>query len=176
MGLPEAPVHLRIRDVAAQKQFSTHLENLQRELADEGPGRNRAAFAHAALLGVWLERQSGEEPGAQYNDAATRLVARYTDLIEHLFPTHHGVRHYATALGVTATHLTRVCNQVSGKPASQVLNERVMYEARRLLRDTKEPVGQIAKNLGFSTPAYFTRAFQNHSDLTPSAYRSAKHI
>nr|WP_246252171.1 AraC family transcriptional regulator [Sulfitobacter algicola] len=176
LGLPTDPVHLRTRDVSAHKEFNANLEQLQRELDSERPGQDRAAFAYAALLGVWLDRQHAEEAAAQYSDAATRLVARYTRLIENKYPTGHNVQHYATALGVTATHLTRVCNQVSGQPASQVLNDRVMYEARRLLRDTKEPVNAIAKSLGFSTPAYFTRAFQSHSTMTPSAYRNGAHI
>jgi AraC-like DNA-binding protein len=40
-----------------------------------------------------------------------------------------------------------------------------------MLRDSKTPVRQIAGDLGFGSAAYFSRAFQNHTGLTPSQFR-----
>ena len=51
------------------------------------------------------------------------------------------------------------------------MQERRLYEARRLLQDTKIPVQEIARNLGFSTPGYFSRAFSQHIGQPPSSYR-----
>jgi AraC-like DNA-binding protein len=42
-----------------------------------------------------------------------------------------------------------------------------------MLSETDQPVGQIARDLGFTSPAYFTRAFQHQTGKTPSAFRRA---
>ncbi len=98
---------------------------------------------------------------------------RYTALLEREFRSGRGVADYAAALGVTPTHLTRCCKQACGRPASALLHDRVIFEARRLLAETSLPVGQIARDLGFTSPAYFTRAFQHQTGKTPSAFRRA---
>ena len=80
---------------------------------------------------------------------------------------------FAAALGVTPTHLTRCCNTACGRPASALLQDRRIFEARKLLAETRIPVGKIAEQLGFNSPAYFTRAFQHLTGKSPSAFRRA---
>ena len=76
-----------------------------------------------------------------------RLVAAFTGLIERDYRKGNGVSDYATALGVTATHLTRCCNQTCGKSALALLRDRVNYEACVLLRETQTPVNKITTQL-----------------------------
>ena len=80
---------------------------------------------------------------------------------------------FATALGVTPTHLTRCCNTACGRPASALLQDRRIFAARKLLAETRIPVGKIAEQLGFNSPAYFTRAFQHLTGKSPTAFRRA---
>jgi len=173
--LPNLPVHLRIRDTAPQSEVTGILDGLQRELEGTLPQRIRAAHHHAGLLCVWLKRQMllldahGKKP-----DATQRLATRFTEMIEAEYHSGMNVAQYAQALGVTPTHLTRVCNQACGRPASALLSDRVIFEARRLLRETKTPIQQVAAELGFTSPAYFTRAFQHHTGQTPSAFRRSR--
>jgi len=167
--------HLRLRDVAAQKELSLHMDALERELKSTQTGHERAAHYHAGLLAVYVQRQLALRPDAakdaRAHTAAARLVAAYTDLIERDFRSHMGVGNYAAKLGVTPTHLARCCRQTSGKSALSLLNDRVLFEARLMLRDTPAPVRDIATTLGFGSAAYFTRAFQTQTGLTPSGFR-----
>ena len=173
-ALPLAPVHLRIRDTGPQGEINIILDNLQRELDGKLPERVRAAHHHSGLLNVWLNRQILlTESAAKTPDATARLTTRFTEMIEAQFHSGMNVTDYAKALGVTPTHLTRVCNQACGRPASALLNDRVIFEARRLLRETKTPIQQVAADLGFRSPAYFTRAFQHQTGQTPSDFRRA---
>ena len=87
------------------------------------------------------------------------------------FSASNTIHDYAAALGVTPTHLTRACNIASGRSASALLSDRIHYEARRLLADTKRPVKDIASELGFTSAAYFTRAFNKHTGSTPTEFR-----
>ncbi len=49
-----------------------------------------------------------------------------------------------------------------------------MHEARRLLRDTDMPAREVAETLSFSSPAYFTRAFQQATGRTPTEFRAPR--
>jgi AraC family transcriptional activator of pobA len=170
--LPSAPHHLRIRETFVQQELNQTLDAILREMDSDTPAHDRATRHHLGLLGVWLERQvqkTAEE--AKRPDAAHRLVARYASLLERNFRSGMGVAEFAAALGVTPTHLTRCCKQACGKPASAILHDRLIFEARSLLQDTRLPVGQIADALGFASPAYFTRAFQHKTGKSPSAFR-----
>ncbi len=81
------------------------------------------------------------------------------------------VADYAAALGVTPTHLTRACRAACGRTAHELLQDRLLFEARCLLSDTTLPVKDIAGRLGFGSAAYFTRAFHYQTGQTPSAFR-----
>ena len=172
--LPKTPLHLRIREVHAQQEVNILLDAILREMDSDVPAHDRATEHYLGLLGVWLERQARKaDPDAPKPDATRRLVARYTALLERNFRTGMGVADFAAALGVTPTHLTRCCNTACGRPASALLQDRRIFEARKLLTETRMPVGRIAENLGFNSPAYFTRAFQHLTGKSPSAFRRA---
>lgn len=172
---PEDHVHLRLRDVIAQKEAAGLFDALERELKSDRPGHGRAALLHAGLIAVFFQRQiaaSGAPPHDDRSDsAAARLVAAYTDLIERDYRKKMNVAAYATRLGVTPTHLTRCCRRTCGRSALSLLNDRILYEARVLLRETRTPVQDIARDLGFASAAYFTRSFQARAGMTPSDFR-----
>jgi AraC-like DNA-binding protein len=170
--LPAEPLHLRVRDAASQGEVGQILDNVQRELDSARPGSDRAARHHLGLLGVWIERQTEAlAADARKPAAAQRLARAYADLLERDFRSGQGVADYARALGVTPTHLSRVCNQTCGRSASDLLHDRLIFEARRLLSETKVPVNVISAELGFTSPAYFTRAFQHRTGKTPTGFR-----
>jgi len=172
LNLPAQPRHLRIRDAGTQGELTILLDSIQRELESDRAAHDRAAHHYLGLLGVWLERQIAlAEADTPRPDAARRLAGRYAELLERDFRSGHGVSHYAQALGVTPTHLTRVCKQTCGRSASDLLHDRVIFEARRMLSETRIPVAEVARTLGFTSAAYFTRAFQGRTGKTPSAFR-----
>jgi AraC family transcriptional activator of pobA len=172
---PDDHVHLRLRDVAAQKEIAGHFDNLERELGTRRSGHHRAALYHLGLLSVFLARQVESIPPDPTDDrarsAAARLVAAYTDLVERDYRSGKSVGEFARDLGVTPTHLTRSCRLTCNRSALDILNDRIIFEARLLLRETSRPVRDIAYYLGFSSPAYFTRSFQSRAGMTPTDFR-----
>ncbi len=172
--LPKAPVHLRIREVHAQQELNVLLDSILREMDSNTPAHERATRHYLGLMGVWIERQAKKaESETPKPDATRRLVARYTALLERDFRSGMGVAEFAAALDVTPTHLTRCCNAACGRSASALLQDRRIFEARKLLAETRIPVGRIADELGFNSAAYFTRAFQHLTGKSPSAFRRA---
>jgi len=172
---PETMAHLRLRDVVTQKELSAHLDVLERELKSELPGAQRAAHYQLGLLAIFFERRIAahqeDNRDIGVDTASAKLVAAYTDLIENHYHEHIGVAKFAALLGVTPTHLTRCCKETSGQSALMILNNRILFEARLRLRETRTPVCDIAGDLGFGSAAYFTRAFQTETGMTPTAFR-----
>jgi len=172
---PEEHVHLRLRDVHAQKDIAARVEQLERELTSDRTGHSRAAHHYLGILAIAFERHvetRAPEAGDDRADTApARLVAAYTDLVERDFRSGKGVAGFARDLGVTATHLTRCCNRTCGRSALAILNDRILYEARTLLRDTSAPIKDIASGLGFGSAAYFARSFHARTGATPTDFR-----
>lgn len=178
LDLPDVPLHLRLRDAASHAEVSQMIDAVQRELDGGKPQAERAARYQLGLLSIWLDRQSNtqndEHKGAVPRNANERLTARYTALLEREFGSALNISDYATALGVTPTHLTRACRASCGQTALAILQDRRLFEARRLLAETEIPVQDIARRLGFSTAGYFSRAFSQQIGQPPSAYRKSQ--
>ena len=172
LALPDRLVHLRVRDVIPQGEMASMLDAIQKELEHDRPARARAIRHHVGLLSVWLERQIAADQGTAVRPkAAVRLAQLYAERLEKGFRTGRSVADYASDLGVTPTHLTRVCKETCGRTALDLLHDRQFSEARRMLVETKAPVQDIAQALGFASAAYFTRAFHKRCGRSPSDFR-----
>ncbi|MEP0563683.1 MAG: AraC family transcriptional regulator, partial [Paracoccaceae bacterium] len=178
---PDEPAHLRLHDVRLQRELTATIDALLTEQESACPYSDTALVHHAGLLSIWFARTAAAHadapnpsPGLRMDTAAHRLAEAYTSLIERDFRHAEGVQHYAALLGVTPTHLSRVCRKIAGRPALDILTDRRHFEARRLLRDTNMQISEIAKKSGFSSPAYFTRAFKARAGRSPSEFRESR--
>lgn len=173
--LPNEVQHIRIRDVMAQNEVTAILDNMQREQSTHRAFGDEAARAHAGLLSVWMRRMLAhpENQPAPRVPAAERLIAAFCALVEKNYRSGQPMADYAEQLGVTPTHLSRACRQVSGLTAADIITQRVLYAARDMLESNDLPIRLIADMLGFSSAAYFTRFIQNQTKQTPSALRNA---
>lgn len=171
LPLPAGSVHLRVRDSAPQAELTALLDAMQREAEGGRPGSDRAVLHYLGLVSVWIERQAAAQPADAARDATGRLVHRFTAMLERNFQSGMGVAEYAAALNVTPTHLSRVCRRACGRPASDLVQDRKLFEARKLLCETVLPVSDISRRLGFTSPAYFARAFSQRTGKSPTAFR-----
>lgn len=173
LTLPAKTHHLRIRENSGQVELNLILDAIGREQASDKPAHDRATRHYLGLLSVWLERQVAAQPveDLPHPESARKLAARFSQVVERDFRSGVGVAEVAASLGVTPTHLSRVCRTTTGRSAKAILSDRVIFEARRLLLETGLPVQEVAQSLGFTSPAYFTRAFQHHTGKTPSDFR-----
>lgn len=172
LSFPRTPMQLRIREQDAMSELGVLMEAATREQQKARPLLNTAMDAHGTLISVWLQRQMArEEHVPSRQNAASRLCAAYSKRISEHFHEPLTMADHAAALDVTPTHLTRACKAATGKTASELLTERILYEARHLLTTTKVPAQDIARFLGFGSAAYFTRFMLQHTNETPSKLR-----
>ena len=155
-------------------EASALFARLATEFERAAPGRMEALQAHAVLIATWFLRHAvATPPGEARRALRDTLVQRYRALLELHWRRHQPLGFYADALKVTPDHLSRACRAVAGQSALDLLHERVLLEARRLLAYTDAAVGEVAGELGFDDGAYFSRFFARRAGLSPLAYRSA---
>jgi len=78
---------------------------------------------------------------------------------------------YAAELNISPVHLNRICQAATGRSASWILQEYAVLEAQKLMIFTSCSLSEIAYQLNFSDPAYFSRLFRKHIGITPGKYR-----
>ena len=160
---------------AAVLRGTPAMRRLMTDIFAEHGGRDFAR-AHilkalsATLLGLVARAMTanrtrgGPVPGAG-------LVKKFEMMLDEHFLEHWPVAHYAKALKVTPTHLSRLTREAFGCPASQMIRDRVVREARRNLVYTNLSISTIAYALGFDDPAYFSRTFVLATGLSPREFR-----
>lgn len=116
----------------------------------------------------------------QHKNAASRLASVFLELLERQFPIESSdsplrlrtPQDYADNLSVHVNYLNRVVKEVTGKPTSAHIAERIISEAKALLQHTNWNVSEIAFALGFEYPTYFNNFFKKLAGSTPKAVRA----
>ncbi|KAA2242472.1 helix-turn-helix domain-containing protein [Chitinophaga agrisoli] len=103
------------------------------------------------------------------NDA--RLVRKLQTLIGQHFVEEKSAAAYAGMLHLTPGYLGDVVKQQTGKPTSQLIADRIILEAKRLLVHTSSSVKEVAYRLNFNESTYFYRFFKKHTGETPEQFR-----
>jgi AraC family transcriptional activator of pobA len=151
-----------------------HLLDLLRAEVERPPGPESAELRRhlltAALLWAqrWREVQL-EEGGAARADVD--LQQRFLELLERDFAESHEAGHYAAELGVTTGTLSRTLTKLAGRSTKQLITDRVILEAVRLLRFSDLSIKQIAARLGFSDQFAFSKAFKRYRGEAPLDFR-----
>ncbi len=172
-GFPRRPSLVRATTVQAQGELGGLIDALSRELAQLRTGQRRAIQAHVMMIAVWLDRLLSEQPSENLGKS-DRLLSKFSHVVSIGHRDGKSIGEFASDLNVTPTHLTRLTQGSVGKPASALLNERVINAACEALLHTDQPVKVISERLGFSSPAYFTRAFQAQTGENPTTFRKAR--
>lgn len=130
----------------------------------------RAASRHAleALL-LRLAGTATEQPVAAAPDA----YLAFRDAVERDFSVEHSVAGYAARLGYSVRTLSRATRAATGASPKEVVDQRILLEAKRLLAHTDLPAARVGASLGFSDPSNFTAWFTTRERLSPAAFRAS---
>lgn len=91
-------------------------------------------------------------------------------LIEAHFIMEKSPSKYASMMNITPKHLNRITQSVIGKTTSEVITDRVLLEAKRVMLHTSKNFSEIAIFLGYEDYAYFSRLFKQKTGTTPSDF------
>ena len=90
--------------------------------------------------------------------------------IEEHFLVEKSPSKYASMLNITPKHLNRITQSVIGKTTSEVILDRIILEAKRVMLHTSKSFSEIAIGLGYDDYAYFSRLFKQKTGFTPSQF------
>lgn len=113
-------------------------------------------------------------------NASERISSLFAELLERQFPLESSHRRlslrapkdYADRLAVHVNHLNKVLKEVTGKTTTELISNRILQEAKTLLRQTHWSVAEIAYILGFDDLAHFSNFFKKQTTLAPLTFRS----
>jgi AraC family transcriptional regulator, transcriptional activator of pobA len=159
-------------DHATYDRLAPHFESVFQ--AYETSGKDQHMEARLKLLGLlyYLE-EFGMERTKEVGPATSQqiLLKKFIQLVNSHYIEKRTVQEYADMLSVTANYLSQVVKQVSGKNALSFIADRLVTEARSLIRHTDFGIAEIAYQLNFSDPANFGKFFRTQVGESPSDYR-----
>lgn len=152
------------------------LRKIATEFRQQGNSRFMAIQSLARLLFVWIIRRHLEDSTSQVFtlDRDAQRIRKFKGLIEKSFSESKSISEYAGELGISSAQLNNICRTKVGKSALQIVHERTTLEAKRQLIYTTLNVSQVAYNLGFNDPAYFTRFFSKNTGQSPKQFRQSQ--
>ncbi len=131
------------------------------------------------LIHFALKMQPSEKLDKQPINASQRIATLFLELLERQFPiddNHKQVNlrsasDYAAQLHVHVNHLNRAVKEITQKTTTQLIAERVLQEAKILLKHSNWSVAEIAYALGFTEATHFNNFFKKHAALSPLQFR-----
>lgn len=108
----------------------------------------------------------------QMGHTETDLLRDFNALLEKHYKEWHKVQQYADALFKSPKTISNVFKQYGAETPLQLIHNRIVLEARRLLYYTDKTSKEVAYELGFDEPAQFNRLFKKLAGLTPTDFRT----
>lgn len=161
-------------DEATAEVLSRTVEAMKVEAQNNGEFGNAEYLK--ALLRIFLIKvlrrgmQDGELPLSNMKPSHL-LFIRFRRMVEQEYMRMHTVQEYAYRLNVAQRTLNKCVNECSHTSPLAFINERIMLEAKRLIRYSNLMIKEIAFRLGYDDPSYFVKQFKKRTGYLPSDFR-----
>lgn len=154
------------------EEFNPLIQEIEKEYtsAEEDCDAVVAALLKAFFLRVRRKfiKISSRENETQ---ASQSLAYKFNQLVEKHFTEIQSVQQYADMLGESPVLLSRNIKSLTGKTAGEIIIDRLILEAKRLLLFSELSNKEVAYKLGYDDPSYFARIFRRKTGHSPSAFR-----
>lgn len=132
------------------------------------------------LIHSTLKIRPSEPVVPEKQNASTRIAAHFMELLEKQFPIVgnddriqlRSASDFANQLSVHVNHLNRSVKDVTQRTTSELIMQRLLKEAKILLKHSAWNISEIAYALGFESPTHFNSFFKKQANLTPSQFRN----
>lgn len=159
------------------KTLAAHISELviamQSELRSGKPGSTDICRSYLNIVLLKLSSAFQELSRSHKTNSIEKnqKVILFKRRIDEEYLSHKTVSDYAEELNVSPNHLNALCRKQEGKTATQLIQERLLLESKRLLYATDMHIKEISFYLQFEDVPYFSRFFKKQTGLTPVAYR-----
>lgn len=162
-----------LRITEDNKRIPSILEGMYQEFLTNEFGKQSMLRSSLEILLVELSRLYGVDEIKKETMAQTdtKRIRKLECLIDTNFLDNRSVSFYADKLNLTSRHLNNIVKNGTGNTISELINTRVLAEAKRMLLNSDDTVAEIAWKLNFSDKAYFHRLFKARTNYTPEGFR-----
>jgi AraC family transcriptional regulator, transcriptional activator of pobA len=134
------------------------------------------ALLKRLIIDITKLARSSYIPDPRLQGEKLDILRQFNLLVEANFCTEHSVSFYAQQLNKSPKTLSNLFPQYNQKTPLQIIQDRIITEARRLLSYTDKTVKQITYDLGFEDPAYFSNFFKRYTSLSPAEFRKNRQL
>lgn len=105
------------------------------------------------------------------NNGKLDIIRHFNLLVEDNYKKQHQVQFYASQLNKSPKTLSNLFALYNERTPLQVIQDRLILEAKRLFHYTDRSAKEIALELGFEDAAHFSRFFKNQTEMSPSDFK-----
>jgi AraC-like DNA-binding protein len=163
-----------VKDEATLEELQTYVRLMQQEYNSGRPQKNlvlRNLLNAFIICAARLMTCKCKTNIVQMDSSQNKVVRQFKSLTDEHYVNRTRVAEYADMLYITPGHLNDLIKSVTGKTAKQIIDEKRVVEAKRLLFWGQHSVKQIAGHLNFEDDAYFNRFFKKHTGQTPALFQ-----
>ena len=153
-----------IPDSESLRELELLLGNFEKEF--DSNEWNKDAMLRTLLIRfiIILTRQARKQYFSKgFAEDKFNLLRQYNLLVERHFRQEHRVQFYASMLSKSSKTISNIFSQFGDKTPQQIIHERIITEAKRMLYYSDKSMKEIAQYLGFDDPAHFSKFFKNQT-------------
>lgn len=151
--------------------FNNLIQRIESEYQASLVDREAMLSAYLRILLIEAKRIYCPTQTTHIVTSSVFLTKQFLLLIEDNFLTQTLVSEYAKLLSITANHLNETVKQTTGKTAGELIRDRRLLEAKRLLIHSQLTISEIAHALNFEDPSYFGRFFKRYTHCSPKDFK-----
>ncbi|WP_170139478.1 helix-turn-helix domain-containing protein [Larkinella arboricola] len=152
------------------EEINALLNSMEAEYNTAVANKEKIIGAYLQIILLKLQHIASQLPDA-LSRVDSPLVQAFGQALEKGYTTKRQVQQYADLLSVSPKYLNDLCKKATGQTASQLIEQRVVLEAKKQLIHTTKNVSEIAFELNFQDPSHFSKFFSRCSGMTPTQYR-----
>lgn len=154
------------------EEFKIHLHEIELILSDNDVLIKEILLLRLHLMLKLLQKEYlNQFPEHDSSTKPEKIIKGFNTLIDDHFNEESSVNFYADRLNITANYLNILSQKYLKMPASDVIKQRTILEAKRLLTSTDLSIKEIGYQLGFNDNTYFSKVFKKYTGKTPGDFK-----
>lgn len=147
---------------------SLHRKMIQK---DRGSLVIKKNYSVLLLLVMLNSLRNAQKPNFKEKYAESSYLYQYKKMIREEVDAGGKVADYAKKIGITPTHLNRVCKQLVSKSALEIMHDNIVLEAKKHLMYSTFSISEIAGILNFKDPSHFSKFFKKNTGKSPKFFK-----
>lgn len=175
---PESTPIIELTDTQEKWAKQLFAEMLTEWTSDNRHKYDKMRILIFELLYKTEKMQPDKTVSKNHTNASQKIATQFLELLERQFPVEEvgtlpmrSASDFAKKLSVHVNHLNKALHEILHKSTSVIIQERILVEAKILLKHTNKDVSEIAFALGFKEATHFHNFFKKHTQITPTQFR-----